>query len=412
MSRRLAHADAQKTSRWEAAMNKAFLTTSALAAALSLAACSEPSSDPAAETTAADAPAAASPEAAPAAETPAAPAEEETPEASAGGWTAPRTPWGDPDLRGMWPLESISGTPFQRPPRYGDRLLLTDEEYAERVEQQNVRAGQADAEEEAGKLGGGQWFEWDAAPLRQTSLIVEPANGRIPPMTEKGQAIAANMKSSWSQEVFEWLDDFNALDRCITRGMPATMINFPYNNGLEVFQSPGYVVFRHEMIHETRIIPLDGRPPLPSNMKTWLGESRGHWEGDTLVIETTNFNGLSPMVIVGPSNEPVPTSASLRMTERLTPTGPDTIQYEAWVEDPEVLTGPWKMAFPWTRNEAYESYEYACHEGNTVIPYYIRSTSPRFVDTTTSQGFSGPEQIGLTLETTQTTEEPADAGNE
>ncbi len=327
-------------------------------------------------------------------------------EAAGDAWSVPRTSWGDPDLRGMWPLDSLSGTPFQRPEALGERAFLTDEEYAARVVQQEARAAEADQEAAAGKLGGGHWFEWDAPPMRQTSLIVEPANGRIPPMTEAGLAQAADMKSSWSEEVFEWIPDFNALDRCITRGMPASMINFPYNNGLEVFQAPGYVAIRLELIHETRVIPLDDGPPLPDEIRQWMGEPRGHWEGDTLVIETTNFNGLSPMVIVGPSNAPVPTSPSLKITERLTPTGPNTIEYEAWVEDPEVLTGPWKMAFPWSRNESYEIFEYACHEGNTVVPYYIQSTSPRFLgEGDDSVGFSGAEQIGLTLETTQPDEE-------
>jgi hypothetical protein len=323
------------------------------------------------------------------------PSETQLADASADGWTAPRTSWGDPDLRGTWPLESLSGTPFQRPEALGEQAFLTDEQYAERLAAQDARAAGYDEEEEAGKLGGGHWFEWNAAPMRQTSLIVEPSNGRVPPMNEVGLERAANMKSSWSEETFEWLGDFNALDRCITRGMPASMINFPYNNGVQIYQSPGYVVIRLELIHETRIIPLDGRPALPSNFKHWLGESRGHWEGQSLVIETTNFNGESPMVIVGPSNEPVPTSTSLQIRERLTPTGPDTIEYEAWIEDSEVLTGPWKMAFPWTRDESYELYEYACHEGNTVVPYYIRSTSPRFVNTTSNdgEGFTAEEWL-------------------
>jgi hypothetical protein len=328
-------------------------------------------------------------------------------EGTADGWAVPRTPWGDPDLTGTWPLESLSGTPFQRPEALGEQGFLTDEQYAERQAGQDARAEAYAQEEEAGKLGGGHWFEWNSAPLRQTSLIVEPANGRIPPMTEQGLALAANMKSSWSEQVFEWLGDFNALDRCITRGLPASMINFPYNNGLQIYQSPGYVVIRLELIHETRIIPVDGRPALPSVFKHWLGESRGHWDGDALVIETTNFNGLSPMVIVGPSNEPVPTSTSLRITERLTPTGPDTIEYEAWVEDPEVITGPWKMAFPWTRDESYELYEYACHEGNTVVPYYIRSTSPRFLEAAAdgAEGFTAEEW----LRTSGVTEDDTDA---
>ena len=156
------------------------------------------------------------------------------------------------------------------------------------------------------------------------------------------------------------------------------MLPFPYNNGVRIFQAPGYVVLQLELVHETRIIPLDGRPPLPGQMTTWLGSSRGHFEGNTLVIETANFNGEAPMVIVGPTNQPVPTSRALRITERLTPTGPNTLQYEARVEDPDVLTAPWRMSFPWTRNDGYKLYEYACHEGNEQLGNYIKATSPRF----------------------------------
>ena len=294
-------------------------------------------------------------------------------------WSPPRTAWGDPDLRGVWPLDSVGRTPFQRPEKFGDRATLTDEEYAAARTAAAKAAKGYEAEEAAGKIGNGHWLEpSQMEPLRQTSLITAPANGRIPPMTEAGKARAATMRSSWSQKVFDSLDDFNSLDLCITRGLPASMISFPYNNGVRIFQSPGYVAIQLELIHETRIIPLDGRPPLPGAMTTWLGASRGHFEGNTLVIETTNFNGKSPMVIVGPGNQPIPTSRSLRITERLTPTGPDTLQYEARVEDPEVLTGPWTMSFPWRRNDAYKIYEYACHEGNEQVANYIRSTSPRF----------------------------------
>jgi hypothetical protein len=115
-------------------------------------------------------------------------------------------------------------------------------------------------------------------------------------------------------------------------------------------------------------------------MTTWLGDSRGRWEGQTLVVETTNFNGESPMVIVGPSNEPVPTSTALRVVERFTPLGPDEMQYEARIEDPVVLTAPFTISYPWARNDAYESFEYACHEGNSLITAYIKATSPRFAE--------------------------------
>ncbi len=292
-------------------------------------------------------------------------------------WTAPRTPWGDPDLRGVWPLEEVARTPFQRPEKYGTRAELTDQEYAEALKSANQQALRYASEEKAGKLGMGHWTEFGHT-LRQTSLITAPANGRLPPMTEAGKAMAAKMHSSWSEKVFDSIADFNSLDRCITRGMPASMLPFPYNNGLRIFQGPGYVAMQLELIHETRIIPLDGRGPMPGAISTWLGASRGHFEGNTLVIETGNFNGGSPMVIVGPTNQPVPTSPKLHITERLTPAGPDTILYQARVEDPVVLTGPWEMSFPWTRNDRYRLYEYACHEGNTAIRNYIRATSPRF----------------------------------
>jgi hypothetical protein len=292
-------------------------------------------------------------------------------------WTPPRTSWGDPDLRGTWPLDSAARTPFQRPEALGERALLTDAEYAAALKSAAELRSRFAKEEKAGKLGLGHWTEY-GEPLRQTSLITEPANGRLPPMTGQGRARAAGMKSSWSQKVFDDLSDFNSLDRCITRGMPASMLPFPYNNGVRIFQAPGYVAIQLELIHETRIIPLDGRAPLPGRMATWLGSSRGHFEGSTLVIETANFNGEAPMVIVGPTNQPVPTSRALRITERLTPTGPNTLQYEARVEDPDVLTAPWKMSFPWTRNDGYRIYEYACHEGNEQIGNYIKATSPRF----------------------------------
>jgi len=295
------------------------------------------------------------------------------------GWSAPKTAWGDPDLRGTYPLDQVGRTPMQRRAQYGDRLLLTDEEYAEAVSAAaEVEAG-ADREDASNSLGAGNWFEYGTA-LRQTALIVEPAEtGRIPEMTEEGKRRQKFMKSSWNGQVFEGRQDFDALDRCITRGMPATMLPFPYNNGVRIFQSPGWVVINHEMIHEQRFIPLDGRPQPAPGVTSWLGSSRGHFEGDTLVVETTNFNGLAPMVIVGPSNGTagIPTSTSMRIVEHFTP-GPNGLYYEAWVEDPVVLTGGFKIAYPWARNNAYEPFEYACHEGNTLLWANIRSTSPRY----------------------------------
>src|SRR5690606_19167107 len=211
-------------------------------------------------------------------------------------------------------------------------------------------------------------------PNRLTSLIVEPANGRVPPLTDAAGRKAESMTSSWSDIPFEGVEDFNALDRCITRGLPASMFPFMYNSGIQIIQSPGYVVIRLELIHEARIVPLDGRPPLAAEIRQWMGESRGRFEGDTLVIETTNFNGQSPMLIVGPGGNTFPTSTSLKIVERLTRVAPDTIDYEIGVEDPEMLTGPWKAAFPWKLDREFKIFEYACHEGNTLIPSLINAT--------------------------------------
>jgi hypothetical protein len=271
-------------------------------------------------------------------------------------WVHPVTAWGDPDLTGMWPITHLNGTPLQRQPQYGDRRLLSDAEFAQR--QSQIAASAARLEGQGAEIGQAN---------RLTSLVVEPSNGRLPPLTDEGRRRGAAMTSTWSDMRFDHIEHFNALDRCITRGLPASMFPFMYNSGIEIVQAPGYVVLRLEIVHEARVIPVNGRPPLSPAIRQWLGESRGRWEGNTLVIETTNFNGRTPMLIVGPGGSAIPTSESLRVVERLTRTGEDTLDYEIAVEDPVVLTAPWKAALPWKRDPGYEMYEYACHEGNEVI---------------------------------------------
>lgn len=288
-------------------------------------------------------------------------------------WTSPLTPWGEPDLRGMWPIDHINQTPVQRPERYGAARYISDEEYAERVERLAEMAARYEQENASDRIGAGHWVE-SGDPNRLTSLIFAPANGRVPPLTEAGRAESATMTSSWDDIAFDRIDDFNALERCITRGLPASMFPFMYNSGIEIVQAPGYVAIRLELIHETRIIPTDGRPALAPEIKQWLGESRGLWDGNTLVVETTNFNGESPMLIVGPGGTKIPTSDALRTVERLTRVGPDTIDYEIRVEDPEVLTAPWTAGFPWQRDSEYRFFEYACHEDNEQLRYIIESS--------------------------------------
>ena len=293
------------------------------------------------------------------------------------GWKAPHTAWGDPDLRGTWPLEFLATRP-ERPANLGTKRYWTDDEYKKLLAAGPGFGGSYEKEAAANEIGSGHWTE-AGHPLKLTSLIVEPANGRYPPLTAEGKARQAQMHSSWTQNTFDSIVDFNSLDRCISRGMPASMIPFPYNNGLRIFQAPGYVVLNLELIHETRIIPLDGRPAS-------AGRSRAGWairaatgKARPLVVETTNFNG---MIADGPrwaeqraGCRPARDSMS---TERFTPTGPTRSSTKRTVDDPVVLTGPFTIAFPWTRNDNYKIFEYACHEGNTIVHNYIHATSPRF----------------------------------
>jgi hypothetical protein len=302
-------------------------------------------------------------------------------------YSAPRTAWGDPDLQGMWPIDKLNGTPVQRPESFGDRRSLSDQEFAERVERLRGLNARYDQEIATNKMGIGHWAEM-GEPNRLTSLIVEPANGRVPPLTPEGERRSATMTSSWSNIPFDRVSDFNPLDRCITRGLPASMFPFMYNSGIEILQGPGYVAIRLEIVHETRVIPIDGRPPLASDIRQWLGESRGRFEGDTLVIETTNFNGESPMLIVGPGGKPIPTSRELKIVERLTRVGDDVIDYEIAVEDPIVLTQPWKAAFPLERDPDYRFFEYACHEDNSAIRNFI--VTSRFERRQSATGAAAP----------------------
>ncbi len=300
----------------------------------------------------------------------------------ASGWQHPRTEWGDPDLQGMWPIINLISTPFQRPvdekgnPIYGDRELLTDEEYTAAQQRLAARDERYQEEINSNKMGMGHWAEAshnnDAARL--TSLLVEPKNGRFPELTERGKELASKMSSSWSGTQFDKPTDFDTWDRCITRGLPPSMFPFNYNNGIEIHQAPGYVVVRLEMIHEARLIPIDGRQALDPAVKQWMGESRGRFEGNTLVVETTNFNGLGGMTNVGTPGSPrgnTPTTTNMKITERFTRTDDDTIQYEMFVDDPQVLTQPWKARYPMQRDDSYQFFEYACHEDNTAVRNFI-----------------------------------------
>jgi hypothetical protein len=265
---------------------------------------------------------------------------------------------------------------MQRDPALGERRYFTEEEMAARNGMFAARGDAAAREDEQNKLGMGHWVEF-GENNRLTSLIIDPPNGRLPEMTEEGQRRSAAMRSGWMDIPFDWVTDFDNWDRCITRSLPASMLPSYYNGGVQIWQAPGYAVIRLEMIHEARVIPLDGGKA-PAGYQAWLGDSRGHWEGDTLVIETTNFNGQGSSTnihtIGAPPFNNTPLSTEYKLTERLTPTGPDTITYTATVEDPVIWTQPWTLELPWQRDDEYELYEYACHEGNVMIPNYINAS--------------------------------------
>jgi len=297
--------------------------------------------------------------------------------AAAAPWTAPRTPWGDPDLQGIWPGTAMMGVPLERPPQLGDKLLLSDEEFAARSAQAQ-RAAAADSEEfvapapaPAAALAGagsgppGHWGE-RGHPQRQTSLVVDPPNGRIPPMTAEGQQRTAAIPASLYYDnsgagVFNGPEDLSVYDRCITRGLIGSMVAVGYNAGNQIVQGPGWVALRNEMIHEARTIPLDGRPHAPAAIRSYMGDSRGRWDGTTLVVDTANFNGKTG---VGANGRAIYHSDALHVTERFTRTDADTIQYEAIIDDAKTWTRPFTIAFPLKREPGYGMFEYACHEGN------------------------------------------------
>ena len=306
----------------------------------------------------------------------------QAPSASGTAYNPPKTPWGDPDIQGIWPGTDMVSVPFERPAQFGNRLFLTEEEFKAREEQAAKQASldvldfdleRPPAEIVAlGDVGGvtsppPHWLE-RGLPSRQSSLIVDPPDGKMPPMTAEGAARQKTAGGTYTKQTgFKSADELGPYDRCISRGVVGSMMPVVYNNGNQIIQSPGLVAFRNEMIHETRIIPLDGRTSLPSNMKSWMGTSRGRWEGNTLVVETKNLNGTTGMQGNGMMLIP---SDAVEYVERFTPLSANILQYEVTINDPKTWTKPWKVSFPLRRDSNYQMFEYACHEGN----YAMRNT--------------------------------------
>jgi hypothetical protein len=286
-----------------------------------------------------------------------------------------RTPWGDPDLQGIWPSGHMIEVPFERPAEFGTRAVLTDEEFARRASDMRRQAAADAAEVSAGGPATvtppSHWLE-RGVPSHQASLVVDPPNGRLPPMTEDGARRARAWPSGNPAGGFSSAEAFNVYDRCITRGVLGSAFPNIYGSGTEILQTPEHVIIRYEMVHETRVIPLDGRPHLPGALRSYMGDPRGWWERDTLVVETTNFNGKTGSYARNGNGNP--TSDALRLVERFTRRDADTLEYQVTVDDPRTWTRPWTVAFPLKRDPSYALHEYACHEGNYAIVNMLRAS--------------------------------------
>lgn len=307
-----------------------------------------------------------------------------------------RTAWGTPDISGLWDFRTL--TPFERPEEFADKAVLTPEE-AEAFRQQVIAAADVDRWENDAEVdveGAYNTFWWDwGTELNEdlrTSLIVDPPNGRLPDLTPEALAAMQAQNEnrappvrdlfSYSADVTDFRpagpENLGLSERCLVgfnAGPPLTPS--AYNNNLRIVQTPDYIVLVTEMIHDARIVPMDDRPHLPDGIQRWSGDSRGRWEGSTLVIETRNFTDKTPTlqlpanVITAPDLGAVGVGADMRLTERFTPTADGRLLYEYTIDDPKTFVSPFTVAIPMRATDA-RMYEYACHEGNYAMPGMLK----------------------------------------
>ena len=283
--------------------------------------------------------------------------------------SAPLTPWGEPDLQGLWTGNTI--TPLERPAALAGKEFLTPEEVAALEKRAADRA--TDRAPAAGDPGTYNQFWLDGAqkvvPSRRTSLVIDPPDGKVP-YTAEGRQIQTRSKARYGKGPYDSWTDVDTGERCLTDGLP--IHHTGYNNNYQIFQAPGYVAILHEYFHETRIIPTDGRPH--GSVPQWLGDSRGHWEGQTLVVETTKVADKKDYEWADAWRA---SRATMRLVERFTRTDAETIDYQFTWEDPTMYTRPWTAAIPLSNNQAErgvtvgQMYEYACHEGNYAIQHIL-----------------------------------------
>ncbi len=285
------------------------------------------------------------------------------------GWQAPRTAWGHPDLTGAWTSDSVHGVPRERPVAQGTRMFVTEEEYADRVKREE-QTRQSAYNASGANTGGRDRALRGQTTFRLTSLMVSPANGRMPAITPFGESRRAPRdRGSFGEGPFNTFEDFTLYDRCITRGIVGSVMPVPYGNGNVILQTPDQFVISYEMIHDTRIVPVDGRHHLASSIRQYLGDSRGGWQGDTLVIETTNFTDRTG--VQGGNGNGLRHSEGMRLTEHFTRIADSVMLYDMTIDDPKTYTKSWTVAIPLISPPGFKPLPYECHEGNGAIKYIM-----------------------------------------
>ena len=274
-------------------------------------------------------------------------------------YSVPRTPWGDPDLQGVWSSDDTANIPTSRPANFGDRMYMTDDEFKTR--QAAVAKGVQSAENAEGSFRG----DFARRAFKQTSTIVDPPDGRQPqPTAEARKRAAPRDQGTFGNGPFESVADFTLYDRCITRGIWGSVMRVVYGNGNRIVQAPGMVAISYEMIHDTRVFTTDGRPHIGNGIRQYLGDSRARWDGDVLVIETVN---LTDRTSIGPNGNGLRHSDRMRIVEKLKRVAPDILQYQITVDDPVTYDRPFTASLPLTPLDGGVLLPYDCHEGNLAV---------------------------------------------
>jgi len=274
-------------------------------------------------------------------------------------YAPPRTPWGDPDLQGVWSSDDTSGIPMQRPANLGNELYQSDEQWAAR--QKQTQQGIQNALNAIGTFRG----DYARRSFRQTSLIVDPPDGRTPAFTPAAEKRRAPRdRGTFGDGPFNSPEDFTMYDRCITRGIVGSVLRVVYGNGNRITQAPGMVAISYEMVHDTRVLYTDGRPHVSPSIKQLLGDARARWEGDELVVETTN---LTDKTSIGPNGNGLRHSDQMKITERFKRVAADVIQYQITIDDPVTYVRPFTLSLPMTPLEGNILLPYDCHEGNLAL---------------------------------------------